>query len=165
MLAAATDRLLGREPAEPPLELIRGMDDALATLRARTRPLTGPWRRTADAYRDTLHVLAGVDHYARALARLSEDVRAPDWAAMLQPAVDRVRDNLDVLRRGPAAERSAHSAEQLVDAAEAWAARCAGPARRQTLLEVARLVRRIDQSALTLLRVPAVDPAPAATRR
>ena len=70
VLAAATDRLLGREPAEPPLELIRGMDDALATLRARTRPLTGPWRRTADAYRDTLHVLAGVDHYARALARL-----------------------------------------------------------------------------------------------
>jgi hypothetical protein len=165
VLAAATDRLLGGEPPEPPLELVHGMDDALATLRARTRPLTGPWRRTADAYRDTLHVLAGVDHYARALARLSEDVRAPDWATTLQPAVDRVRDNLDVARRGAAAERSVHSAEELVDAAEAWAARCAGPARRQTLLEVARLVRRIDQSALALVRAPAVDPTPATTRR
>ncbi len=45
------------------------MDDALGTLRARTAPLTGPWRRATDGYRDTLHVLAGIDHYARALAR------------------------------------------------------------------------------------------------
>jgi len=161
VLDAATDRLLGREPAEPPPELARDMDDALATLRARTLPLTGPWRRAADGYRDTLHVLAGVDHYARSLARLSDDVRAPDWAPVLQPAVDRVRANLVGLRRDAAAGRTVHSAEELVDAAEAWAARCADHGRRQDLLEAARLVRRIDQSVLTLAGAPAVDPAPA----
>jgi uncharacterized membrane protein YccC len=165
VLAAAADRLLGREPPDPPLELAREMDDALATLRARTVPLTGPFRRAADDYRDTLHVLAGVDHYARALARISDDVRAPDWAAVLQPAVDRVRANLADLCDGPTAARSVRSAEELVDAAEAWAARRADHDRRRDLLEVARLVRRIDQSVRTLAGAPAVDPAPGFTRR
>jgi hypothetical protein len=57
------------------------------------------------------------------------------------------------------------SAEELVDAAEAWAARSPDRDRRPALLEVARLVRRIDQSVLALAGVPAVDPAPRTTRR
>ena len=164
VLAAATDRLLGREPPEPPLELAREMDQALGTLRARTTPLVGLWRRSSDAYRDTLHVLAGVDHYARALARLSDDVRAPDWATTLQPAVDRVRANLDGLDSSgePTVEPTVESAEELVDAAEAWAARCVDPERRHALLEAARLVRRIDQSVVALAGAP---PAPAPTPR
>ena len=108
-------------------------------------------------------MLAGVDHYARALARLSDDVRAPDWAAVLQPAVDRVAPNLDAPLPTPAARaRGAtavrgSAAEELVDAAEAWAARRADHDRRHALLEVARLLRRIDQSVLTLAGAPAVE--------
>ena len=123
------------------------------------------WDASA-GYRDTLHVLAGIDHYARALARRSDDVRAPDWAPVVQPAVDRVRANLDVLCRIPAGrpadresaaahhERHVHPAEELVDAAEAWAARRTDPHLRHELLEVARLLRRIDQSVLTLVGAP-----------
>ena len=165
VLADATERLVGRAAATSRREGVRAMDDALATLRARTVPLTGPFRRATDGYRDTLHVLAGVDHYARALARISDDVRAPDWAAVLQPAVDRVRSNLDGLCDGPTAARPVCSAEELVDAAEAWAARRADHDRRHALLEVARLVRRIDQSVLTLAGASAVDPAPGLSRR
>jgi Fusaric acid resistance protein-like len=172
VVAAATDRLLGREPPNPPVELARDMDDGLGTLRARTAPLTGPWRRASNRYRDALHILVGLDHYARALARLSDDVRAPGWAPVLQPAVDRIRANLDGLGRGPgtlpdpAAHRTeppVRSAEELVDAAEAWAARCADPRLRHDLLEAARLVRRIDQSVLALAGVPPVTPS--ASRR
>ena len=72
VLGAATDQFLGRVPSGAPIELARDMDDALGTLRDRTAPLTGRWRRASDDYRDALHVLAGIDHYARALARLSD---------------------------------------------------------------------------------------------
>jgi len=165
-LAATTDQLLGRAPPDPPVELARDADTALSTLRDRTAPLVGPWRRATAGYRDTLHVLAGIDHYARALARRSDDVRAPDWAPVVQPAVDRVRANLDVLCRIPAGrpadresaaahhERHVHPAEELVDAAEVWAARRTDPHLRHELLEVARLLRRIDQSVLTLVGAP-----------
>jgi hypothetical protein len=164
VLAAVADRLLGREPPAPPVELARDVDDALSTLRDRTAPLTGPWIRSG-GYRDILHALTGVDHYARALARLSDDACAPEWAPMLQPAVDRVRHNLDGLRRtGPPdgdepADEQVRSAEELIDDAEAWAARCADPDRRHRLLEAARLLRRIDQTVVGLAGVPVVPPA------
>ena len=153
VLAAATDQFLGREPSGAPIELARDMDDALGTLRDRTAPLTGRWRRASDDYRDTLHVLAGIDHYARALARLSDDVRAPDWAAVLaaggRPGTGQPR------RPAPHRDQPAPvSAEELIDAAEAWAARCVERRRRHDLLEAARLLRRIDQSVLALAGVP-----------
>lgn len=153
VLAAATDQFLDRAPSGVPIELARDMDDALSTLRDRTAPLTGPWRRASDGYRDALHVLAGIDHYARALARLSDHVRAPGWAGVWQPAVDRVRGNLDALHRTED-HPAPVSAEELIDAAEAWAARCVERGRRHDLLEAARLLRRIDQSVLALAGVP-----------
>jgi Fusaric acid resistance protein-like len=168
VLDAAVAQLLDRTPAEAPVELARDMDAALGVLRARTAPLVGPWRRAAAGYRDTLHVMAGVDHYARALARRSDDVRAPDWAPVLTPAVDRVRANLAALRRlvpGREArnrdtttdhERQVRAAEELIDAAEAWAARRTEAHQRHGLLEVARLLRRIDQSVVTLAGAPVV---------
>jgi hypothetical protein len=153
VLAAATDQFLGRVPSGAPIELARDMDDALGTLRDRTAPLTGRWRRASDDYRDALHVLAGIDHYARALARLSDRVRAPGWAGVWQPAVDRVRGNLDALHR-TGDQPAPVSAEELIDAAEAWGARCVERGRRHDLLEAARLLRRIDQSVLALAGVP-----------
>jgi Fusaric acid resistance protein-like len=177
VLEAAADQLLGRVPAGPPVDLAREMDDALSTLRNRTAPLTGLWRRASGGYRDALHLLSGLDHYARALARRSDYVQAPGWAAALQPAVDCIRDNLDALCRDPAATPDGgtapgsegragdgaggpdrlglRSAEDLVDTAEAWAARCAEPDDRHNLLEAARLVRRINQSVLALANTPA----------
>jgi hypothetical protein len=144
------------------------MDAALRTLHDRTAPLAGPWRRTADHYRDTLHVLAGVDHYARALARLSDDVRAPGWAPVLQPAVDRVRANFDVLRESllqrHREEGAVRSAEDLLDAAEAWAARCPDETLRRDLLQASLLLRRIDQSTVALAGA-AVTPEPQLSRR
>jgi fusaric acid resistance family protein len=153
VLAAATDQFLGRVPSGAPIELARDMDDALGTLRDRSAPLTGRWRRASDDYRDALHVLAGIDHYARALARLSDHVRAPGWAGVWQPAVDRVRGYLDALHR-TTDQPAPVSAEELIDAAEAWAARCVERGRRHDLLEAARLLRRIDQSVLALAGVP-----------
>jgi hypothetical protein len=168
VIGAAVDRLLGREPESPPVELARDMDAALRTLHDRTAPLVGPWRRTADRYRDTLHVLAGVDHYARALARLSDDVRAPEWKPALQPAVDRIRANLEALRDSPPGHRpeegAVASAEDLVDAAEAWAARRPDPGLRRDLLQAALLLRRIDQSVVALTGA-AVTPEPQLSRR
>jgi hypothetical protein len=165
VLAAATDRFLGRVPSGAPVELARDMDDALGTLRDRTAPLTGRWRRASDGYRDALHVLAGVDHYARALARLSDHVRAPGWAAMWQPAVDRVRSNLATLCTAQGGDRPRPlPAEELIDAAEAWAARCADREQRHDLLEAARLLRRIDQSVLALAGVPPTDTQAAGAR-
>jgi uncharacterized membrane protein YccC len=175
VLEAAADQLLGRVPANPPVDLARDMDDALSTLRSRTAPLTGLWRRASGDYHDALHLLSGLDHYVRALARLSDHVQAPGWAATLQPAVDRARDNLDALCRDPAGTQDGGTgpgsggragddgpeglglrpAEELVDMAEAWAARCAEPHDRHALLEAARLVRRINQSVLALSDTPA----------
>ena len=166
VVGAAVEQLLGREPATPPVELARDMDGALRTLRDRTAPLVGPWRRTSDRYRDTLHVLAGVDHYARALARLSDSLHAPDWAPLLQPAVDRVRANLGALRTDlDGGDGGIRSAEDLVDAAEAWAAHRADARDRQELLEAARLLRRLDQSAVALAGAPAVAPDEELSRR
>ena len=94
-----------------------------------------------------------------------DGVRAPGWAATLQPAVDRVRANLDTLLRTPTPGESRGrpcAAEDLIDAAEAWAARDEDPYRRRDLLEIARLLRRVDQSVLTLAGAPPVAPSPAA---
>jgi hypothetical protein len=70
-----------------------------------------------------------------------------------QPAVDRVRGNLDALHR-TGDQPAPVSAEELIDAAEAWGARCVERGRRHDLLEAARLLRRIDQSVLALAGVP-----------
>jgi uncharacterized membrane protein YccC len=152
VLAAAVDRLLGREPDAPPVELAWEMDGALDTLRQRAKPLDNPLpqRRGRSSYQRALRVLTGVDHYARSLARLSDGVREPGWAPSLDPAADRVRANLDALRqvllRREAGE--VQSAEDVIDAAEAAAARTPDPRRRAALLGVARLLRRIDQAVV-----------------
>jgi uncharacterized membrane protein YccC len=152
VLAAAVDRILGREPASPPGRLTRDLQTALSTLRDRGRPLDNPlpWRRGRSSYQRTVRVLTGVDHYARSLARLADDVREPGWAPTLEPAAAGVRTNLDALRQ---VLRRRHigeirSAEDVVDAAEASAARTPDPHRRAALLHAARLLRRIDQAVV-----------------
>jgi hypothetical protein len=151
VLATAVDRVLGREPASPPGRLDRDLQTALSTLRERSRPLDNPlpWRRGRSSYQRTLRVLTGVDHYARSLARVADDVREPGWAPALEPAAARVRANLDALRRvlqrRPGEIRSA---EDVVDAAEAAAARTPDPHRRAALLHASRLLRRIDQAVV-----------------
>ena len=152
-LAATVDRITGREPQTPPLELARDLDEALATLRARVKPLSGPvsrWRGRS-GYERTVRVLTAVDHYARGLARFSDTLVAPGWEPTLRPAVDRVRTNLDrlrtVLHDDPAQDREPiESAEELVDAAEAAAARTPGHRLRAEQLDAVRLLRRIDQA-------------------
>jgi hypothetical protein len=92
-------------------------------------------------------VLTAVDHYARSLAQLADHVREPGWAPALQPAITCVRTNLDALR-GMLHGRQVgqiSSAEDVIDAAEAYAARIRDPDRRAALLKAARLLRRIDQ--------------------
>lgn len=152
VLDAAVARLLGREPDKPPVELARDMDDALATLRARAKPLDNPLprRRGRSSSQRALRVLTGVDHYARSLARQSDQVQDPGWAPTLQPAADRVRANLDALRRVllQREHEEIRSAEDLVDAAEGYAAQSEEPRRRADLLGVARLLRRIDQAVV-----------------
>ncbi|MGH3999075.1 MAG: hypothetical protein ACRDTJ_16650, partial [Pseudonocardiaceae bacterium] len=131
VLAAAVDRILGRQLDTPPVELAWDMDGALDTLRQRAKPLDNPLlrRRGRSSYQRALRVLSGVDHYARSLARLSDGVREPGWAPTLDPAADRVRANLDTLRymllRREAGE--IRSAEDVIDAAEADAARTREP--------------------------------------
>jgi hypothetical protein len=131
------------------------MDDALGVLRLRARPLLSPmpWRRERSGHRQVLQVLTGIDHYARGLARLSDGLRAPDGGREWEAAVEQVRANLTALKPGGAGIRSA---EELVDAAEASAARDRDPARRHGLLEAARLLRRIDQSTVSIVEAPAV---------
>ncbi|WP_232663386.1 FUSC family protein [Pseudonocardia sp. TRM90224] len=152
VLAAAVERILGR-PAADPVELARDMDDALGVLRLRAKPLDNPLprRRGRSSYQRALRVLTGVDHYTRRLARLSDSAGDPSWEA-LEPAAQRVRDNLAALRDlllhrpqdGTAGEIV--SAEELVDAAEAHAARTDDPRLRAELLTVARMFRRIEQA-------------------
>jgi hypothetical protein len=93
-------------------------------------------------------VLTGVDHYARSLARFADHVSEPGWAPTLEPAAARVRTNLTALRqllqRRQAGE--VRSAEDVIDAAEAYAARVPDPGRRAALLSAARLLCRIDQA-------------------
>ncbi|MFC4949728.1 FUSC family protein [Pseudonocardia sp. GCM10023141] len=151
-LDAAVDRLVGREPETAPVELARAMDDALGVLRLRAKPLDNPLprRRGRGSYQRALRVLTGVDHYIRRIARISDSGAAPGWATTLEPAVERVRSNLDALRqllrhRDPGPFRSA---EEVVDAAEAFAARTEELPRRAQLLTVARMLRRIDQAVV-----------------
>jgi hypothetical protein len=151
-LATSVDRILGREPTTSSVELARNLHDAMATLRARAVPLDSPlpWRRGRSSYHRTLKMLSVVDHYARDLARLSDDVRAPGWTALC-PAADRVRSNLDGLRR-VLLRRDAgeiRSAEDLIDAAESDAAHRPDP-QRTDLLAVSRALRRIDQAVVAL---------------
>lgn len=171
VLAAAVDRLTGRVPTQSPVVLAREMDDALARLRPRVRPLTPPFggarRRGRSSYQRGLRVMAGVDHYARALARLSDTVAggvasgAPEdraWAAALDSASGVVRANLDALRdllargrrRSDGGPVLVSSAEAAVDAAEGHAARAADPHRRGEMLTATRLLRRTDQAVVAL---------------
>jgi hypothetical protein len=152
VLAAAVERILGRERASPPGELTRDLHKALSMLRDRGKPLDNPlpWRRGRSSYQRTLWVLAGVEHYARGLARLVDQVCEPGWAPTLEPAAARVRTNLhalrQVLQRRHAEE--IRSAEDDVDAAEAYAARTPDPGHRAALLSATRLLRRIDQAVV-----------------
>jgi hypothetical protein len=157
VLCAAADAITGRPPVAPPVELAREMDDRLGTLRQRAKPLDSPlpWRRGRGGYQRAVRVLTAVDHYARALARLSDRIVAPGWAVTLDPAVDRVRANIDGLRElldGAEDPAEVRSAEQLVDAAEAWAARADDPTLRPALLAAVRALRRIDQIVVRLDR-------------
>ncbi|MEJ3655215.1 FUSC family protein [Actinomycetes bacterium KLBMP 9759] len=152
VLAATVERILGR-PAGDPVELARDMDDALGVLRLRAKPLDNPLprRRGRSSYQRALRVLTGVDHYTRRLARLSDTAGDPTWEA-LEPAAQRVRANLAALRdlllhRTRCRDAGEIvSAEELVDAAEAHAARTDDPRLRAELLTVARMFRRIDQA-------------------
>ncbi len=162
VLEGAVDTILGRASA-PPLERARDMDTALATVRARARPLLvdTPRRRGRSSHRRALRVFVVVDHYARALARSAADLGAspdPGWSPTLTPALQAVRANLDGLRdvvvrgtrRSDGGQVLVHSAEDLLDRAEAYAARGQDPQRRQDALAVTRLLRRIDQAVVAL---------------
>jgi uncharacterized membrane protein YgaE (UPF0421/DUF939 family) len=149
VLAASAERILGRESASPPAILTQDLHKALSTLRERSKPLDSPlpWRRGRSSYQRTLRVLTAVEHYARILAQVADHVREPGWAPALQPATACVRTNLDALRQTLHRRQAGQiaSAEDLIDAAEAYAARIPDPDRRAALLRVARLLRRIDQ--------------------
>jgi hypothetical protein len=69
-------------------------------------------------------VLTAVEHYARSPAQLAGHVREPGWAPTLQPATACVRTNLDALRQMLHGRQigQVSSAEDLIDAAEAYAA-------------------------------------------
>jgi Fusaric acid resistance protein-like len=148
-LAAAVERILGREPPRPQGLLTQDLHKTLSTLRDRSKPLDNPlpWRRGRSSYLRTLRVLTAVDHYARSLAQLADHVREPGWAPTLQPATACVRTNLDTLRRMLHGRQVGQisSAEDVIDAAEAYAARIRDPDRRAALLKAARPLRRIDQ--------------------
>jgi uncharacterized membrane protein YccC len=152
VLAAAVEEILGREPASPPGALTPDLHQALSTLRDRSEPLDNPlpWRRGRSSFQRALRVLTGVEHYARSLARLADHVREPGWAPTLEPAAARVRANLNALRqvlkgRQPGEIRSA---EDVVDAAEAYAAHTPDQGHRAELLSAIRWLRRIDQAVV-----------------
>jgi uncharacterized membrane protein YccC len=149
VLAVSAERILGREPARPPGLLTQDLHKALSTLRERSKPLDNPlpWRRGRSSYQRTLRVLTAVDHYARSLAQLADHVREPGWAPTLQPATACVRTNLHALRQMLQGRQIGQisSAEDVLDAAEAYAARIPDPDRRAALLSATRLLRRIDQ--------------------
>jgi fusaric acid resistance family protein len=148
-LAAAVERILGREPARPLRLLPQDLHRALSTLRERSQPLENPlpWRRGRSSYQRTLRMLTAVDHYARSLAQLGDQVREPGWAPTLQPATACVRANLDALRQMLHGRQTGQisSAEDLIEVAEAYAAHTPDQDRRANLLKAARLLRRIDQ--------------------
>lgn len=158
-LGATVDRLTGRPPAGLPVELARAADEKLGTLRQRAKPLDNPVprRHGRGSYQRALRVLTAVDHYTRALARLSDRIVVPGWAPTLDPAVERIRANIvglgELLRPGgPAVADGIVSAEDLVDAAEAWAARCDDPGLRRDMLSAVRPLRRIDQVVVGFAR-------------
>jgi hypothetical protein len=151
-LEAIVDRLTGRAPAALPVDLARTADEKLGTLRQRAKPLDNPLprRRGRGSYQRALRVLTAVDYYTRGLTLHSERIVVPGWAPTLDPAVERIRRNIgglgELLRPGgPAGFDVIVSAEDLVDAAEAWAARCDDPGLRRDLLAAVRPLRRIDQ--------------------
>ncbi|ALE73661.1 hypothetical protein AD006_18530 [Pseudonocardia sp. EC080610-09] len=148
-LRCSVDRALGR-PGENPLEKAREVDEAVATVRERARPLEHPVARRPlrRGVHHTARVVGALDHYTRLLAAQAAVAHVPEWATTLDPATDRVRRNVDGLRRilvdgwGPAARREhapgtspadygVGSAEDLIDAAEADAA-SSGPATGRT---------------------------------
>jgi len=162
VLEGAVDTILGTT-STPPLERAREMDTTLAAVRARARPLLvgSPRRRGRSSHRRALRVFVVVDHYARSLARIAADLGStpdPGWGPTLSPALTAVRDNLDGLRdvvvrgrrRSDGGQVLVHSAEDLVDRAEAYAARGDEPRRRSDALVVTRLLRRIDQAVVAL---------------
>lgn len=170
VLGASVDRLLGRPVPVAPVDLARDMDAALGVLRLRARPLDNPLPRRygRSSYARALRVFTSVDHYARLLARLSDTVRAPEWAETLTPAVVRISSNLDGLRalllhtEGP----EVISAEAEVDAAEVAVARRPDDRLRRQLLLAARLLRRMDQAVVgfaTDLGAPRPEPETART--
>jgi len=172
VLDAAVDRILGRPVAVAPVDLARDLDAALGVLRQRAHPLDNPLprRRGRSSYARAVRVYTAVDHYARMLARISDTARAPEWAAALTPAVERIRTNIDGLRAllmhtdGPGVV----SAERVVDRAEAYAAHNSDPELRRQLLVAARLLRRMDQAVYGFaidLGAPQPDGAPADARR
>ena len=153
VLATGVDTIRGRPTGSPPAELARTLHDAMATLRMRAAPLDSPlpWRHGKSSYQRTLRVLTAVDYYARSLARLSDTVHAPGWES-LDVAAERVRANLDAVRQVLRGHEGSpvRSAERLVDAAEADASHLAAPEHRAGLLDVARVLRRIDQAVVAL---------------
>jgi hypothetical protein len=152
VLAVSADRILGREPARPPGLLTQDLHKASSTLRERSKPLDNPlpWRRGRSSYQRTLRVLTAVEHYAHSLARVADDIREPGWAPTLQPATACVRTNLDALRQMLHGRQTGQisSAEDVIDAADAYVARIPDPDRRAALLSAARLLRRIDQAVV-----------------
>ncbi|WP_344017442.1 FUSC family protein [Pseudonocardia kongjuensis] len=140
-LRVSVDRALGRPGAGDPLEKARAVDTAVADVRERARPLEHPISRRPlrRGVHHTVRVIGALDHYTRLLAAQAATAHVPGWAATLEPATARVLDNLDGLRRilndgwgppdrrelGPGAgpdDYGVHSAEDLIDAAEADAA-------------------------------------------
>ncbi|MBW0106227.1 FUSC family protein [Pseudonocardia sp. KRD291] len=174
-LTGSVDRILGRPGDRHPLELARELDASVSTVRTRARPLEHPIARRPlrRGVHHTVRIIAGLDYYVRMLASLTETARSPGWAGTLDPATDRVRENLEglreILREGYGPSRTGRrrgegragsgadagavrSAEDLIDAAEADAS-AAGPSRdRLALLGVARMLRRIDQLTVGLSR-------------
>lgn len=173
-LRTSVDAALGRPGAGDPLERARAVDAAVATVRTRAVPLEHPVARRPlrRGVHHTVRVVGAIDHYTRQLAAQAATASAPGWAATLEPAAERVRADLDGLRRilddgwGPTARREhppgaspadygVGSAEELLDAAEADAASRAvvGPGTERTRrLAAARMLRRIDQLAVGLAR-------------
>lgn len=112
-LRTSVDAALGRPGAGDPLERARAVDAAVATVRTRAVPLEHPVARRPlrRGVHHTVRVVGAIDHYTRQLAAQAATASAPGWAATLEPAAERVRADLDGLRRilddgwGPTARR------------------------------------------------------------
>ncbi|MFP5021292.1 FUSC family protein [Pseudonocardia phyllosphaerae] len=168
-LTCSAQRLLGR-PGTDPMECARAADAELAVVRARARPLEHPVirRPLRRGVHHTTRVLGALDHYLRMLASQAAAAPLPGSAAVLDPAVEQVRANLDGLRRilvdgwddparrrhPPGTDPSAYgveTAETVVDAVETAASGADGAARDE-LIAVAGMLRRVDQLTVGLAR-------------